>query len=454
MAEPVIRNNLEENPPEDWLHNFPERHHQRITLSYHKFVNLYQRTFPISCSGGLGCDGKTCGLGFQACTIGSNGKMRKTRAWLCSSRNLLRQEDKETGLVTWNYDVIAYWNWKENSHINNPLLLAPSSEKFFFFSCPKSDCDCHVYESVLNNFIRGSRCPFCVGKKICSHNNAAVRLPEVFEWWNSDKNLVTPYEIAPFSQEKRWFRCPNASCECHIFRMTMSNFASGFRCPFCAGRKVCPHYNAVTEIPDIIEWWDFPKNSIGPHQILPGSCEKFWFRCPQDHSFKSIMNQFRMGSRCRKCYDSNRPRISLQYIQEYSRTTGISLQNAESEKGQFKIPETGRYVHGYNAEQKLVVLFYSCFQYGCPRCYSDCEPRKIIYGKSFEELYQRTLAREEELRRYGYRVESIWGCEYHLNLSTQTRDDEETEREEQSIISTIDWKEDLFPFDDPDQIDE
>lgn len=243
MAGLTLLTPLGDVPPADWLLLFPERHHPRIIASYHRFVNLYRKTFPLSCLKGFECNGKECGSGNTTCMVSLDGKLKKTKSRVCSSHNILVIQDKESSTMRWNYDLIAYWNWEENSHIINPLLLAPSSIRFYVFSCPYADCDCHVFDSIMYNFTAGTRCPFCVGKKICAHNNAAVRLPEVLEWWDYEKNSVTPYDIPARTNKKYWFRCPRVNCECHTFHTTMNNFNCGLRCQFCARQKVCMHYN-------------------------------------------------------------------------------------------------------------------------------------------------------------------------------------------------------------------
>lgn len=123
--------------------------------------------------------------------------------------------------------LIKIWN-KEN--IIDPWKIAKKSNKKAIFNCEHNES--HVYEKSIYHYSNGSRCPFCVNAKILKENSLGVLFPEVFEVW-SDKNKKSPYEYAPNSGEKVWWKCKNGVHEDYQRRIADSNNKE-FKCPKCS----------------------------------------------------------------------------------------------------------------------------------------------------------------------------------------------------------------------------
>ncbi len=61
------------------------------------------------------------------------------------------------------------------------------------WSCPNCPAGCpHIWKTSVRYRTRGTKCPFCQGKRICQHNSLATRAPRQTRYWNHDKNANTP----------------------------------------------------------------------------------------------------------------------------------------------------------------------------------------------------------------------------------------------------------------------
>lgn len=83
------------------------------------------------------------------------------------------------------------------------------------------------------------------------------------------------------------------------------------------------------------------------------------------------------------------------------------------------IGQTGMYVDGYDKVTKTVYEFHGCFYHGCPTCFPNRENRYPKHDNmSMREIYQKTLDRNQSIRKAGYQLVSLWECEWkHLKKS-------------------------------------
>lgn len=68
-------------------------------------------------------------------------------------------------------------------------------------------------------------------------------------------------------------------------------------------------------------------------------------------------------------------------------------------------------VDGYDPETKTVYEFYGDYWHGSINKFNPTEKNKTI-GKTFGELYEKTLQREAAIKAAGYKVISIWESDY------------------------------------------
>lgn len=131
-----------------------------------------------------------------------------------------------------------YFNkiWSRDNTLD-PWKIPYKSNKKAWFNCVNNET--HKYEQSLYHYSEGIRCPFCTNQKILEENSLGYTSPEVLQIW-SDKNIKSPYEYAPKSGKKVWWRCENGIHD--DYQRTIANSENkNFRCPKCskenAGKK-------------------------------------------------------------------------------------------------------------------------------------------------------------------------------------------------------------------------
>ena len=106
-----------------------------------------------------------------------------------------------------------YWDWEKNTV--NPYHIYKCSGKFkVWIKCDKRDYH-ESYEVICKDFHDGSRCPYCnpfASHKIHPKDSFGYLYPEKAKQW-SDKNNISPFEVAPKTGNKYWFKCEKCNDE-------------------------------------------------------------------------------------------------------------------------------------------------------------------------------------------------------------------------------------------------
>jgi len=229
------------------------------------------------------CNGKSCGTGIHI--IGGR--------YLCKHNNL----------------AARYPHLVEEWHPDNP---GPPEEYLYGsgarvrWKCKNDPCGCHIWEAQINNRAgKGTGCPFCNGGKACPHNNLSIKFPDLAEEWHPD-NPKGPEEYSYGSIARVKWRCSSDPCGCHVWKARICDRAGGGKgCPFCDGRKTCPHNNLAVKFPDLAEEWH-PDNPKGPEEYSYGSEARVKWKCKNDpcgcHVWEArIYNRAGGGKGCPFC---------------------------------------------------------------------------------------------------------------------------------------------------------
>jgi len=69
-------------------------------------------------------------------------------------------------------------------------------------------------------------------------------------------------------------------------------------------------------------------------------------------------------------------------------------------------------VAGYDILTHTVYEFHGCLWHGCKKCFKHQrhEQSKLNKDRTFQEMYEATIAKEEMLRSAGYTLKVIWEC--------------------------------------------
>lgn len=135
-----------------------------------------------------------------------------------------------------NKDLYDVWDKKRNGIVNPWKISKGSNLKKYWFICQEKEYH-GSYEMTCNALTKGSRCPYCAGKKI--HAKDSIRQYIIDNYgekflhgvW-SDENNVSPFELSKQSNKKVWWKCSEGKHE-DYFRNCKDSFICEFRCPKC-----------------------------------------------------------------------------------------------------------------------------------------------------------------------------------------------------------------------------
>lgn len=125
-----------------------------------------------------------------------------------------------------------YWDYDKNNKLGlDPWKISKGSCKKVYIFCQEHDYH-GSYFVVCDQFVNnGYRCYYCSNKKIHKYDSLGWLYPQVFKIW-SDKNKKSPFEYAPKSSQKVWWKCPDGKHKDYKRIISVSNVCE-FRCPEC-----------------------------------------------------------------------------------------------------------------------------------------------------------------------------------------------------------------------------
>lgn len=211
----------------------------------------------------------------------------------------------ETDLATVRPDLAEEWHPTKNKGLKPSDIMPRYSKKVWWLG----KCG-HEWRANPDHRYRGSGCPICLGMKALTVENSIFEMVhDIIKDWDYEKNGdLHPKNVAWKSGKDIWWKCNNG----HSYQMkpnskiTINKKTKELRisdCPYCSGQRVLSGYNDLaTTHPELMEEWDFDKNTIIPSEITYGSDKKAWWKCAEGHSWQANINsRSRMGRSCPYC---------------------------------------------------------------------------------------------------------------------------------------------------------
>jgi hypothetical protein len=130
--------------------------------------------------------------------------------------------------------------------------------------------------------------------------------------------------------------------------------------------------------------------------------------CKEHGEFLQIASHHMNGGVCPKCGISC-SKDEILWLKSFNNPNIIS--------GYDKLIINGKRIRpdGYNPETKEVFEYYGDYWHGFPGKYKEDEINPTL-GKTFGELYNKTMKREEMIKLAGYKVISIWESDFKKSL--------------------------------------
>ncbi|QKE50170.1 hypothetical protein F-VV10_0050 [Faustovirus] len=298
--------------------------------------------------------------------------------------------------------------WYAHDINETPITsIRPNTKKKFWFRCP---CCAFEFRKSAAKFTSGQRCPKCIGRVLIPGVNSFDLAPDVAKWWHPTKNTKQPYDYFLYSNIKVWFRCP----EGHEYETPCADYTAGRRCNTCSRKSW--EKNNFSLVPDANEWFDHVKNVKPITSYTMNNAQEVWFKCPKGHSFKMRCCVFKRGGRCKKCCKIGRSKQAIEFIECVRKRYGLNIRYANSPEDEFRIPGTRFRADGYIEINgcKIIFEYNGRIYHGDPR-FTKPDDSPWFTTKTFRELYEKTIKKEDKIRELGYSLIVIWENDYISN---------------------------------------
>jgi len=136
--------------------------------------------------------------------------------------------------------------------------------------------------------------------------------------------------------------------------------------------------------------------------------------CPKHGIFTQTPDSHLRCGGCPKCAKKNYSKISIKWLTEMMIKNTVFIQHAEN-IGEYMIPELKQFVDGYCKETNTVYEFNGDLFHGNENLY-NLNDKHPLNGKTFGNLYYKTLYKEEMLRNFGYNLIIMWEEDYRNEL--------------------------------------
>jgi hypothetical protein len=308
--------------------------------------------------------------------------------------------------------------WSSNNQ-TTPSQHSYGSHAMINWVCINNRCGCHLWPDTINHRTGGRGCPFCGHTSICPHNNLKYLYPELCKEWDYERNLIGPDQYLPGSNVIVNWICKNNWCGCHVWPSTIYNRVGNHSgCPYCSNNKPCIHNNLKVSHPELCEEWD-PENTTTPDQYSTNSGVKVKWICrvKSNHKWRATINA-RVGrqSGCPHCAVSRGySRSQIGWLDSVMLEQNIIIQYALSPDGEFKISNVGK-VDGYCSATNTVYEYHGDYWHGNPSIF-DFEDINQVNHKTFGELYQKTIIRDNKIRSLGYNLIVKWETSPEIMIS-------------------------------------
>lgn len=193
-------------------------------------------------------------------------------------------------------DMAKLWHPTRNGDLK-PSDVMPGSNRRLWWRCEKG----HEWQAQAYAVKLGSDCPYCFGRyAIPDETDLATTHPQFLKFWNP-RNTLSPTAVTAGSHKKVWWLCT----EGHQWEAAIDSVVlDGSGCPYCAGKRAIPGLNDLRTLhPDLMEQWDFEKNTLSPRELLPSAHDKAWWKCSLGHSWQAVVfsRTRENGSGCPYC---------------------------------------------------------------------------------------------------------------------------------------------------------
>jgi len=233
--------------------------------------------------------------------------------------------------------------WDNENPLNNgitPNMLEPVSGKKGWFKCKQCKMP---YDQAISKRVRGDRCPYCRGLKVCEWNSAAASHPHLVKEWDKS-NHFTLYDVPRCSTLiGLWF------CDKHkekpedepftwpalIYSRTNKDQPSG--CPKCNNRNYEQEFGGKEYFVKVVNKihngeYEYPGDYINDKTKMAILCKihGIFYQSPHYH---------KIGGKCKACLDQQKDSKGIRTIKKILDELEIRYVTEEKFDGlKYKLP--------------------------------------------------------------------------------------------------------------------
>lgn len=204
--------------------------------------------------------------------------------------------------------IVKEWHPFKNGALT-PYQVTPGNRRKIWWICERG----HEWSASVGNRVKGSGCPYCIGRRASETYNFAIINPIIANEWHPTKNGdLLPNEVTPGSNRKVWWKCERN----HEWQASVGGRTRGTGCPTCYqsirgqfARKAAIRKRGSLQdkYPDVAKAWHPTKNGdLSPSDVPPRTNQKVWWMCSRGHEWIQTIHNRTRGSGCPDCYAENR----------------------------------------------------------------------------------------------------------------------------------------------------
>jgi len=109
--------------------------------------------------------------------------------------------------------------------------------------------------------------------------------------------------------------------------------------------------------------------------------------------------------------------IAMKWLNYQESIYGIEIKNCIKGK-EYLIPGTRYLADGYCEETNTIFEFYGCVYHGCQTCFPEQNKIDPSLKVTYKKLREKTERRKMKISMLGYRVITVWECDWRRELKT------------------------------------
>jgi len=193
-------------------------------------------------------------------------------------------------------------------------------------------------------------------------------------------------------------------CKVHgEFAQRPNNHLTGAGCSKCAGVYRQNHNEFIEKAKEI--YGDIYDYSNIDYQNVDTNIE---ILCKKHGNFyKTPYHHINRNQGCPKCcLHKKYSKIQIEWLNFTSKFYNIIIQTGDNDI-EYRIPNSNYNADGFCISTNTIYEFHGDFWHGNPKKYNE-NTYNPISKKTFGELYQKTLEREQQIRNFGYNLVVMW----------------------------------------------